>query len=376
MTDDTRRTGTVVLPAYNEAATLAESVGRIVQVLEDALVDRRWELLIIDDGSVDSTAAIAVATATELSTPGVTIRVFRHINNRGLGGALQSGFAASTGDVVVVVDCDLSYHPDHIPKLVRAVENGQAQIAVASPYMPGGRTVGVPPSLERRSRAANRFLAALSGSDLHTYTGMVRAYDGPFVRALALKALDDVVNVEALYKTGLLHGRVVEVPATLDWSGLAARAGRSRMRDRRIRAKTYEMLARGIMYRPYLVFSVGGILLTMIGAVLGTMALLMPGSQIGLTVLGVSMMTAGFSACLASVLSMQVKRGFEELFYQQAPARRMIRTVHDEPLPDPVTLLDTAQPGRPFVLVPETRSVDRSAEPRSAAPAQAAPVAP
>lgn len=338
MTDMAQRVGTVVLPAYNESAILADSVGRIVQVLRESLAERRWEVLVIDDGSRDNTAAVAVATATELSTPDVTVRVLRHINNRGLGGALQSGFAASSGDVVVVVDCDLSYHPDHIPPLVRAVENGQAQIAVASPYMPGGRTVGVPPSLERRSRAANRFLATLSGSDLHTYTGMVRAYDGPFVRQLALKAVDDVINVEALYKTGLLHGRVVEVPATLDWSGLEVRAGRSRMRDRRIRAKTYEMLARGIMYRPYLVFSAGGVLLTLAGGLIGLMALLMPGNQVGLTVLGVSMMVAGFSAGLVSVLSMQVKRGFEELFYQQSPARRMIRTVHDEPLPAPVEL--------------------------------------
>lgn len=356
MTNTTHRTGTVVLPAYNESAMVAESVGRIVQVLRNSLADRRWELLIIDDGSTDDTAAIAVASATELSTSDVTVRVLRHINNRGLGGALQSGFTASTGDVVVVVDCDLSYHPDHIPQLVRAVEDGQAQIAVASPYMPGGRTIGVPSSLERRSRAANRFLATLSGSDLHTYTGMVRAYDGPFVRELALKAVDDVINVEALYKTGLLHGRVVEVPATLDWSGLSARAGRSRMRDRRIRAKTYEMLARGIMYRPYLVFSIGGVLLTILGAVIGTMALLVPGSQIGLTVLGVSTMVAGFSACLASVLSMQVKRGFEELFYQQSPARRMIRTVHAEPLPSPVDL-SRAEASGTFVVVPGAGAV-------------------
>ncbi len=349
MTDTTRSTGTVVLPAYNESAMVGDSVGRIVQVLQASLADRRWELLVIDDGSTDNTAAIAVAVATELSTPDVTVRVLRHINNRGLGGALQSGFAASTGDVVVVVDCDLSYHPDHIPPLVRAVENGQAQIAVASPYMPGGRTIGVPPSLERRSRAANRFLATLSGSDLHTYTGMVRAYDGPFVRQLALKAVDDVVNVEALYKTSLLHGRVVEVPATLDWSGLAVRAGRSRMRDRRIRAKTYEMLARGIMYRPYLVFSAGGVLLTLLGGVIGMMALLVPGNQVGFTILGVSMMVAGFSACLVSVLSMQVKRGFEELFYQQSPARRMIRTVCDEPLPAPVDLTGAASAGS-FVI--------------------------
>lgn len=338
MTKSIEHTGTVLLPAYNESAMVADSVGRIVQVLRESLADRRWEVLVIDDGSTDNTAAIAVAAATELSTPEVTVRVLRHINNRGLGGALQSGFAASTGDVVVVVDCDLSYHPDHIPPLVHAVEDGQAQIAIASPYMPGGRTVGVPPSLERRSRVANRFLATLSGSDVHTYTGMVRAYDGPYVRQLALKAVDDVINVEALYKTSLLHGRVVEVPATLDWSGLEVRAGRSRMRDRRIRAKTYEMLIRGIMYRPYLVFSSGGVLLSLVGCMIGAAALLLPGSQVGLTVLGVSMMVAGFSACLASVLSMQVKRGFEELFYQQSPARPMIRTVRDEPLPLPVDL--------------------------------------
>jgi|GEM_PF-556398 len=326
------RTGTVVLPAYNESAMVAESLGRIAAVLGTALDDRRWEILVIDDGSVDDTAAIAVAAATTISTPAVAVRVLRHITNRGLGGALQTGFTASTGDVVVVVDCDLSYHPDHIPPLVRAVEDGRAQVAVASPYMPGGRTIGVPPALERRSRLANRFLALLSRSELHTFTGMVRAYDGPFIRELALKAVDDVINVEALYKTGLLHGRVVEVPATLDWRGLGARAGRSRMRDRRTRAKTYEMIVRGVMYRPYLVFATGGVLLAFAGGMIGLMAMLLPGSQVGLTVLGVSMMIAGFSAGLVSVLSMQVKRGFEELFYQQSTARHLVRTTVAEEL--------------------------------------------
>ena len=76
----------------------------------------------------------------------------------------------------------------------------------------------------------------------------------------------------------------------------------------------------------------------MLGGLFGLMAMLLPYNQVGLTVLGVSMMVAGFSACLASVLSMQVKRGFEELFYQQSTARRLIRTVLDEPLPAPVQL--------------------------------------
>jgi hypothetical protein len=324
------RIGTIVLPAYNESDMLATSLRRIVEVLRTAMADRRWEVLVVDDGSVDNTAAIALTAAVELSTPRVGVRVLRHIANRGLGGALQTGFAHSTGDVVVVVDCDLSYHPDHIPQLVREVEDGKAQIAVASPYMPGGRTIGVPPALERRSRMANRFLATLSRTDLHTFTGMVRAYDGPFIRELALKATDDVINIETLHKTGLLHGRIVEVPAVLDWTGLDTRAGRSRMRDKRTRAKTYETVARGIMYRPYLVFSLGGMLLMLAGAVTGFAALMLPGTQVGLTVLGVSMMVAGFTAGLSSVISMQVKRGFEELFYQLSAARRMVRTVSED----------------------------------------------
>ena len=158
MTEEARlplpRTGTVVVPAYNEADNLSDSLERIVEELRTSLADRTWEVLIVDDGSVDDTADIATAEAERLRVPGVDIRVLRHVANRGLGGALQTGFAASSGAVVVVVDCDLSYAPDHIPTLVHAVEDGKAQIAVASPYMPGGRTVAVPPSLERRSQTS------------------------------------------------------------------------------------------------------------------------------------------------------------------------------------------------------------------------------
>ena len=322
-----RRIGTIVVPAYNESASIDTSLRRIALTLGEELDDRRWEIVVVDDGSADDTLVVATAVAEDLASPRLEVRVLQHVANRGLGGALQTGFAASRGDVVVVVDCDLSYHPDHIRPLVRAVENGQAQIAVASPYMPGGRTVAVPPSLERRSRLANRFLALVSRSELHTFTGMVRAYDGPFIRELALRSVDDMINVEALHKTSLLHGRVVEVPATLDWRGLAVRAGRTRLRNRRTRRKTYETLVRGVLYRPYLVFASTGAALMSLGALFGVLALVLPGSQVGLTVFGISSLLAGFSAGLSSVISIQVKRGFEEMFFQSSSARRMVNSV-------------------------------------------------
>lgn len=354
---DPARIGTVLVPAHNEAAVVVDTLHRVAHVLRSRLAERDWEVLVVDDGSTDDTAALVEVAADALTGPGLTVRLLRHLANRGLGGALQTGFAASTGDVVVVIDCDLSYHPDHIPDLVQAVEDGRAQIAVASPYMPGGRTIGVPAGVERRSRMANRFLAALSNSDLHTFTGMVRAYDGPFIRELALKSLDDIINVETLYKTALLHGRVVEVPAVLDWSGLTARAARNPLLGRRTRAKTAEMLARGVLYRPYLVFAFGAVLLAAVGTALGVSAMLAPGEQLGLTVLAVSLLVAGFSAGLVSVLSMQVKRGFEELYYQQSPARRLIASMVVDPVP---------------VLVP--RQVAPAADPVLAAPPPGATV--
>jgi dolichol-phosphate mannosyltransferase len=322
-----RPLGTVLVPAYNESSTIRTSIEQIAAVLTTELSDRAWEIIVVDDGSADSTAVLAAGAAVELRSDAVDVRVLRHHSNRGLGGALQTGFALSQGDVVVVVDCDLSYHPNHIPALVRAWETDHADIAVASPYMSGGRTVAVPGSLERRSRMANRFLALLSRSPLATFTGMVRAYDSAFIRALALRSSDDMINVEALYKASLLNGRVVEVPATLDWRGLDARASRTSLRSKRSRRKIYETLVHGLLYRPYLPFALGGVLITLVGSALGLIAALLPGSQIGLTVLGVSLMIAGFSAILASVLSVQVKRGFEDLFFQQSPARQLIRAV-------------------------------------------------
>lgn len=314
-------TGTVVIPAYNEAGIIADTLHRIAEVLRRTLPARAWEIVVVDDGSADDTAHNATTAATAVTSTGVQVRVLRHAWNRGLGAALQTGLGSSTGDVVVVVDCDLSYHPDHIPELVRAFERHSAQVVVASPYMPGGQTLGVPPGIERRSRAANRFLARVSGIQVHTLTGMVRAYDGPFVRELALKSTGDVINVEALYKALVLRGRVVEIPATLDWSGMETRAGRSRARTRRVRTKTYQMVASGLLFRPYLAFLAAGTALIGLGGLLGLWSMLWKGSPIGLTVLGVSLLGTGLLVNSASLLSLQVKRCFEELYFMHSRAR-------------------------------------------------------
>ncbi len=204
----------VVVPAFNEADVIDDTLTRLVAHLGTLEPGFRWEIVVVDDGSTDATGAIADAFARAH----VGVRVLRHATNQRLGRALRSGFDQAAGDHVAVVDCDLSYAPEHITRMLRAAQDTGAQIVIASPYMKGGTTTNVPFVRRVLSRGANRLLAAVAGGGLTTLTGMVRVYDGPFIRSLDLHADGADINIEIIDRARGLHARIVEVPAHLDWS--------------------------------------------------------------------------------------------------------------------------------------------------------------
>jgi dolichol-phosphate mannosyltransferase len=126
-----RRILTVVIPCYNEEATLEKCVTKLLAI-EDS--DLQLEILIVDDFSHDSSLAIARDLAAKY--PG--IRVLHHDHNRGKGAALRTGFQHATGDFVAVQDADLEYDPQDLKRLLGPLEDGIADAVFGSRFLSHG----------------------------------------------------------------------------------------------------------------------------------------------------------------------------------------------------------------------------------------------
>jgi len=190
----------VVVPTYNEAG----SVPKLAERLHAALGARDWELVIVDDGSPDGTADIAAALAPRIPT-----NVVRRAGKGGLASAVIAGFAAARGEIIVVMDADLSHPPEVVPALLSAIEDG-ADLAVGSRYIAGGAVEDWPMKRQIVSR-----VACLMGSVL---VPVRDATSGFF--ALRRSVIDGVTLNPIGFKIGfevIARGRyrsVVEVPYT------------------------------------------------------------------------------------------------------------------------------------------------------------------
>ncbi|HEX5736384.1 MAG TPA: glycosyltransferase family 2 protein [Blastocatellia bacterium] len=115
----------VVIPVYNEVATIGELISRVQSV------DFAKEIIVVDDGSTDGTGdALA-----RLEKQHDNLRVFLQKKNRGKGAALRVGFQHATGDYVLVQDADLEYDPSDYPVLLNPLVEGKADVVYGSRFL-------------------------------------------------------------------------------------------------------------------------------------------------------------------------------------------------------------------------------------------------
>jgi len=119
----------VVVPVYNERATLEELVARVIAV-ETGL---RREIILVDDGSTDGTREVYPKLVERW--PGEDIKVQLQPQNRGKGAAVRAGFAVASGDVVLIQDADLEYDPRDYVRLLRPILEGKADVVYGSRFV-------------------------------------------------------------------------------------------------------------------------------------------------------------------------------------------------------------------------------------------------
>ena len=157
------------------------------------------------------------------------------------------------GEIIDVLDIDLSYSVDHIELLVDKLIETQADIVLASCYMKGGKVSNVPFKRALMSKYANRFMRFAAQEKFHTYTSMVRAYRSSFIKNLNLKTRDYEINPEILYKGMILRARIEEIPAHLNWIKQEEK-GQKRSSSIKLLWGVMANLMSGFIFRPHIYF--------------------------------------------------------------------------------------------------------------------------
>ena len=209
----------VVLPTLDERDNIAPLIAR----LDAALGGIAWEAIVVDDDSPDGTAA--AARAISLADP--RVRVIQRLGRRGLASAAIEGIMATAAPFVAVMDADHQHDPALLPRMLAAVADGAADLAVASRFMAGASTAAWgQPGRERHSALANRLARMLTGTELSDPMSGYFLASAERLRALAprLSGIGFKILIDIL-ATSRERLRVAEFPLAF----VARAAGKSKL---------------------------------------------------------------------------------------------------------------------------------------------------
>jgi len=197
----------IVIPVYNEIATIEEILNRVRSVPQDK------EIIVIDDGSTDGTTQrLKEMTVTE------DVMVIYHLRNKGKGSALRTGFQHVTGDIVIIQDADLEYDPGEYATLIGPILDGRADVVYGSRFLGGPHRV-----LFFWHYVGNKFLTILSNmltnlnlTDMETGS---KAFRASLLKEIVIKSNRFGFEPEVTAKFAKLKCRIYEVPISYSGRG-------------------------------------------------------------------------------------------------------------------------------------------------------------
>lgn len=210
----------VVIPAYNEEDGIQPVMRRVLAVAPElARMGIELELIVVDDGSADRTAALVAAE------PGV--RLLSHRYNGGYGAALKTGFAAARGEWIGFLDADGTYPPEHFPALCRAGIEQDADIVI------GSRMAGAESQMPKMRRLGNFIFANLvslvSAQRITDSASGMRVFKKSVLERVY--PLPDGLNLTPVMSTRALHEGLRMIEVAIPYSERAGRSKLSVVRD-------------------------------------------------------------------------------------------------------------------------------------------------
>ena len=193
----------LVVPTYNERENLPLLVEKIFAALNKYNIS--GEVVVVDDNSPDGTADLAEELSAEYP-----IRVVRREGKLGLSSAVIAGWNAALGELVGVIDADLSHDPNILPDMVYSITHGGADVALGSRYIPGGRVSNWP-----WYRRITSLVAVLMGriiAPVNDVTSGYMVFRREIIRDVDLDPIGFKINLEVLIKAH--YKTVTEVPFT------------------------------------------------------------------------------------------------------------------------------------------------------------------
>ena len=198
---------TVILPCYNEEENIKRIPGELMPILRETGMD--CEIIIIDDGCTDNTVSIA----RNLNIP--QLKIIQHGKNKGLGEAIKTGFANVSGDIVITLDADFTFHPGLIIPLLERFKKNDVDLVIGSPKLTG-LYENVPFYRIIMSKGANLVYGFLFNKPVTAISQILRLYRAKDIKGLKIDTTGFDVFAEILFKLVVVQNkRFAEIPAPL-----------------------------------------------------------------------------------------------------------------------------------------------------------------